>query len=206
MPNPWLKLPLADYEGHMTLPTVGQAALLADLFEQALHDHRPQSVAMFGCAGGNGFERIDPDCTTRVVGVDVNPEYIQTTRDRFAASLQGLELHVADVSDWNWRIAPVDLIFTGLLLEYVELGAAVATIRRSLNPDGVWVAVIQLPSQVQPFLSPSPFRSLEAVAAAARYVDPDSLIGSAGKAGFDLMANREELSAAHKPFRVMTFV
>lgn len=56
MKNPWLAIPLADYEGHMALPAVGQARMLADLFESLLREFLPQSVAIIGCAGGNGFE------------------------------------------------------------------------------------------------------------------------------------------------------
>ncbi len=31
--DPWLQVPLAEYEGHMALPEVAQAQLLADGFE-----------------------------------------------------------------------------------------------------------------------------------------------------------------------------
>ena len=54
--NPWLTIPLADYEAHMALPQVGQARLLADLFAAELRVGSPSSVAVLGCAGGNGFE------------------------------------------------------------------------------------------------------------------------------------------------------
>ena len=30
MSNPWLSIPLEDYEGHMSLPAVGQAQMLAE--------------------------------------------------------------------------------------------------------------------------------------------------------------------------------
>lgn len=40
MRNPWLDIPLADYEGHMSLPHVGQAVLLGDVFEGALREGR----------------------------------------------------------------------------------------------------------------------------------------------------------------------
>jgi hypothetical protein len=30
MRNPWLDIPLADYEGHMALPAIGQSRLIAD--------------------------------------------------------------------------------------------------------------------------------------------------------------------------------
>jgi hypothetical protein len=30
--SPWLRIPLAEYEGHMALPSIGQAQMLADRF------------------------------------------------------------------------------------------------------------------------------------------------------------------------------
>jgi hypothetical protein len=35
MSNPWLNIPLADYEGHMSLPAVGQAQMIAEQFARA---------------------------------------------------------------------------------------------------------------------------------------------------------------------------
>jgi hypothetical protein len=29
--NPWLEIPLSDYEGHMELPQIGQAEMLAEV-------------------------------------------------------------------------------------------------------------------------------------------------------------------------------
>jgi hypothetical protein len=56
--NPWLDIPLEDYEGHMALPEIVQAQLLADELESAVHSHAPSSVAIVGCSGGNGVERL----------------------------------------------------------------------------------------------------------------------------------------------------
>lgn len=36
MRNPWLDIPLADYEGHMALPQIAQAKMIADHFESLL--------------------------------------------------------------------------------------------------------------------------------------------------------------------------
>jgi hypothetical protein len=66
--NPWLTIPLADYEAHMALPQVGQAQLLADLFAAELRARSPASVAVLGCAGGNGFEHAP--AALRVVGIE----------------------------------------------------------------------------------------------------------------------------------------
>ena len=43
--NPWLALPLDDYEGHMSSDPVNQLGPLADLFGEALARLRPRSVA-----------------------------------------------------------------------------------------------------------------------------------------------------------------
>ena len=37
MNNPWLTIPLEDYESHMALPDVGQAKMLANEFEELLN-------------------------------------------------------------------------------------------------------------------------------------------------------------------------
>ncbi len=58
MRDPWLDIPLADYEGHMALPYVAQAQLFSGLFAEALQEFSPESVALLGCAGGNGFEAL----------------------------------------------------------------------------------------------------------------------------------------------------
>jgi SAM-dependent methyltransferase len=97
MTNPWLEIPLADYEGRMALPKVAQATLLGEFFERILRERAPASVAILGCAGGNGFDRIDLQVTTRVIGIDINPAYVATARERFERRLPGLDLIVADL-------------------------------------------------------------------------------------------------------------
>jgi hypothetical protein len=94
--NPWLDIPLADYEAHTALPHVAQAELLARTLASAVGACSPASVAVLGCAGGNGFDRL-PASLPRLVGIDVNPEYVAVARARHAPSLAGLELHVGDV-------------------------------------------------------------------------------------------------------------
>src|SRR3989304_9695251 len=97
MKNPWLEIPLADYEAHMNLPEVAQAKFLGDVFGDMLKRHSPRSVAILGCAGGNGFEHLFTAETTRVVGVDINPEYIEEARRRFKDPLPGLELFAGNI-------------------------------------------------------------------------------------------------------------
>ena len=71
----------------MNAPRVAQLDALADLFEETLWRCIPDSVAILGIAGGNGLSRIDPAVTTRIVGVDINPAYLEAVRNRFQARL-----------------------------------------------------------------------------------------------------------------------
>ena len=163
----------------MSLPEVGQARLLSEVFGTALELHAPRSVAVLGCAGGNGFDRISPRATERVVGVDVNPTYIREARARFRGRLPGLELIVADLERDDFELAPVDLVFAGLIFEYVDVEKVLPKVRSMLGPGGALVTVLQLPSESVPEITPSPFTSLDALSPVMHLVSPEDLERSA---------------------------
>ena len=205
MKNPWLEIPLADYEGHMALPKVAQATLLADVFEGALRKYAPKSVAILGCAGGNSFDRIDPQATTRVVGIDINPAYVATARERFQRRLPGLELIVADLQQDDVSIAPVDLVFAALLFEYVDADAVLASVGRLLKSGGCVTTVVQLPHADAPAATPSPFTSLQSLASCLRLVSPDFLRERAAALGLTEVESVQVTSLGGKSFQVQTF-
>jgi len=97
MRNPWLDIPLQDYEGHMSLPSVGQAQMLANQLGLLIERHAPRSAAIIGCAGGNGIDRIGPGQLERLVALDINPAYVEAVGTRYANRVPGLELCRADV-------------------------------------------------------------------------------------------------------------
>lgn len=86
MTNPWLQIPLSDYETHMALPHVRQAELLSSIFGSALDTYAPRSIALLGCAGGNGLEQLEGRELGRVVAVDINPVYSTCAPDGAVAS------------------------------------------------------------------------------------------------------------------------
>ncbi len=124
MKNPWLKIPASDYEAHMSLPEVAQAQALSKLMALALAEYTPASLAVVGCATGSGFEHIDTTKTRRVVGVDINPAYLNILRSRFAGRIPNLELIEADITAPDFLVAPVSMVFAGLVFEYVDVVAA----------------------------------------------------------------------------------
>jgi hypothetical protein len=67
--NPWLEIPLEDYEGHMALPAVAQAPYLAGVLGAWARSQGSRSVAVLGCAGGNGFDALPHGQVRRDVSV-----------------------------------------------------------------------------------------------------------------------------------------
>jgi hypothetical protein len=203
--NPWLQIPLDELEGHLALPHVAQAQLLADVFEDLLKRYSPESLAVLGCAGGNGFERIATDVTKRVVGADLNPEYIERLRARFQDHLPGLETFVGDIQTESITFAPVDLVFAALLFEYVDVDLVLQRIRSLLKAGGLLGTVVQLPQATSPAVTPSPFASLQALAAILQLVPPERLRSRAQAHGYEEIESRWVESPAGKRFQVQVF-
>lgn len=204
--NPWLDIPLGDLEGHMALPEIAQAQMLTEHFESLLREYTPASVALIGCSGGNGLERIDPAITTRVVGVDINPAYIAETRSRFADRLPGLELYTADLQTAEVAFAPVDLIYAGLVLEYVEPAAALARLCCLLKPGGLLCVVLQLPCPMVNEITPSPFAaSLQSLAPIMCLKAPAEVVAAAAKGGLAEITSRRIDLPSGKQFQSLLF-
>jgi Methyltransferase domain len=182
--NPWLRIPLAEYEGHMALPSIGQAQMLADRFGSALVRCSPASVALIGCAGGNGLDGVALGSVRRVVAVDINSDFAEMTRLRYAGKISGLEVHCADVQSELLRFEPVDLMYAALIFEYVDVPATLATLRRNCRANGMLATVLQLPHADQDSVSPSPFESLRLLAPVMKLVAPLELCEYAVAAGF----------------------
>jgi ubiquinone/menaquinone biosynthesis C-methylase UbiE len=184
--SPWLDIPLEDYEAHMSLASVGQAQLIAQHLEQLVRESEPASVAVIGCAGGNGFECLVEAGVSRVVGVDINARYVEKVRERYAGVLPGLELFVADIQSGGAIFAPVDLIYVALVLEYVDVRAAMGTLGRHCRPSGVLATLTQLPHESLGHVSDSPYVSLKKLGPVMGLVGSDVLVDEAARGGLAL--------------------
>lgn len=204
--SPWLDIPLADYENHMALPEIAQARMLAEELERSVRLHAPSSLAIVGCSGGNGLERLIGTTVERIVGIDINPAYVVAAQTRFGKRLPGLKLHVADIQDALPNIVPVELIFAGLILEYVDLRAAMHNLQRLCVPAGMLSAVLQTPSAEADAVSPSPYLSLQRLPPAMRLHHQDEVKSAAMDADLALATTRSITLPSGKPFNVMSFV
>lgn len=181
--NPWLKIPAHEYEGHMASSDVGQLQVLNNLFESAMREFRPSSLAVFGCSTGNGFEHISPVVTKRVVGLDINPSYLAILKQRFSRRLPNLSLMEHDFASASFHMEPVCMIFAALVFEYVDTDHALHNIAKYLLPGGTLIAALQLPSRESPTVTPTQYTSLEALASIMKLVDIDTFSRTCSREG-----------------------
>lgn len=198
--NPWNAIPLSDYEAHMALPMVGQAGLIANELARAVDAHRPASVAVLGCAGGNGLDRLIGSSARRVVALDINPSYAAAARARFGHRIDELEVIVADVENDSQVFEPVDLLYAALILEYVDLCRALSFMRRHCRPQGALVVMLQRPSAQVSEITPSPYVSLQKLEPIMRLIPPAELRRRAAESGFQAIGSRAVTSSGGKSF------
>jgi len=203
--NPWTLVPAADYESHMGPEGADQLAPLSAILGKALAGLRPARLLVLGVATGNGLEHVDPAVTRRVVGVDVNLQYLGLARQRQMRLGSRLELYCAEAEKVLLDAGTFDLVYAGLFFEHADLARLAGRIASWLAPGGALLAVLQLPAAGGAGAVPSRHASIAAVAGSMRLVPPAELERSLTGAGL-LVRKAYELPVAHgRRFHVALF-
>ncbi len=171
--NPWLTVPVSEYEGHMQ--AVGQFATLNEIFADVYRTARPRRLAVLGCAAGNGFEHIEPSITERIVGVDINPHYIELALRRFGNWGNKLQFVCGDVLAHELEPAAFDMVHAALLFEYVDPNNLFQRIATSLTAGGLCSIVLQLQNDRIPTVSVTAFQSLQALSTIMQLRQPKEI-------------------------------
>jgi len=171
--NPWLQIPTEDYEEHMSAPNVLQLQMLNKIFADELNEFQPKSIAVLGCAAGNGFEHLINKNIEQIVGVDVNQEYLSVCKKRFEKKLPQLELVCADLNDAEFPNSSFDLIHAALVFEYVKVELVLSKISRWLKPEGILSVVLQLPGNTSTPVSETPYQSLKLLNSIMKLIEPE---------------------------------
>jgi hypothetical protein len=200
MDHPWLEIPIADYEAHMALPSIGQARLLSTTLQQVVSAFQPRSLAVLGVAGGNGLDVVDAALVRRVVAIDFNPDYLDLCAKRHAASFAQFETILHDLSQGPPVIVPVECLYAGLLLEYLRVPPFAAYLPSLLTSGGIFAALVQLPSPDRSEVSVSPFPSLRKLHQVFSFVDVDLLRELLTARGFSVIEERPIHLASGKSF------
>lgn len=185
----------------MGSPGVRQLEFLSRVFGELMTEYAPESLLLLGCATGNGLERVDPGRTRRLVGLDINPEYLEICRERHGKRLPGLELIRADFATFEAATASFDFVHAALFFEYVEPESAMRKISRWLRPGGILAVVLQLPHGSGGNVSETEFEGVKILEPAIRLVDPDVFRRLARGFGFaEARISREQLRSGKEFF------
>jgi ubiquinone/menaquinone biosynthesis C-methylase UbiE len=204
--NPWLRVSAADYDGHMGLETVGQTKALNDIFAGLMQQYPPKKgICVLGCATGNGFEHIPNDKMVRVVGVDINLNYLHLVRKRHGERLRWLELQARDVMRCEFPNGAFDHIHAALFFEYVDPAPVLERIRPWLRDGGVLTVVLQHPSESVGSVSESPFEGVKILHDVINLIRPDEFAKLAIDAGFNLISQERVPLPQGKAFEVMVW-
>lgn len=171
--NPWLSISAADYEGHMNSEAVGQTLVLNRIFKNVIKDIHSRRLAVLGCSTGNGFEHINTNVTEKVLGIDINQEYLSILRGRFGTKLPMINLVCSDLNAFSCPENSFDLVYAALIFEYVDFKKILPRIYNWLEVKGVLVVVLQLPSLSSTMISETSYSSLKSLKKVMHLVNPE---------------------------------
>ncbi|HET6279803.1 MAG TPA: class I SAM-dependent methyltransferase [Polyangia bacterium] len=186
--NPWLQIPAEDYEAHMD--AAGQAEALRNIFSRVYARVRPINVAVLGCTTGSDLGQIDPVITDLVVGVDINPDYLEIARRRLNALGPRLHLIPGDVLEVELPSVRYDLIHAALLLEYVEPRSLLRRVLQWLSAEGTCSLITQEPMPGVAAVSSTGYESLRGLSSRIVLRNGEEVAALAVDAGFRLASRQ----------------
>jgi SAM-dependent methyltransferase len=170
--NPWLKIPLSDYENHMSSPEVCQLQMLNQIFKRVYVKYKSKNILIVGCTSGNGFEHVDFSATDKVVGIDINPDYLKIAENKYGNQNGKIELRCCDICNCKIEKDSFDLIHCGLVFEYAKPEDCIETLNEALKHKGILSVILQLPGEKHAKVSETEYSSLKKLESAINLVEP----------------------------------
>jgi threonine dehydrogenase-like Zn-dependent dehydrogenase len=143
--------------------------------------------------------------TKRVVGVDINPRYIEEVHRRFGA-LPGLELHCRNLAEQHLSLAPVDLVHAALIFEHAGLGLALKNAMALVAPGGSMSVVLQLPGEEDQAIAPTIYSSMQTLKQDFALIDRREFQRMMAAEGFGLADEEHRSLPGGKAFWLGVFV
>ena len=197
--NPWLQIPLEDYERHMSHHQVGQSTLLNALTKKYLDSIKPRNVIFIGIAGGNGLEHIDNNITHNVYGIDINQGYLDVASGRYKPEIPSLQLMNLDITQNSEFICKADLIWAALVLEYTGIDKSLSFCKNNLREGGHLIISIQSNNNKQS-VSPTGIETVKKAGEIFSIIDSEELVSKAAITGYELIEKEENFLPNGKSF------
>jgi hypothetical protein len=203
--NPWLNIPLEDYERHMSHHLVGQSILLNSLTKKYLDEIKPETAVFLGIAGGNGLEHIDKNITQSVIGIDINQDYLNTAFIRYKQTIASLQLVNLDIVKNSESICKADFVWAALVLEYTGMDKVLEFCTNNIRKGGHLIVSIQSNNNKQS-VSPTGIDSIKKAGEIFSIVNPEKLLSKAEETGYRLTGKEENALPNGKSIITFHFV
>ena len=152
---------------------------LRDVFAEVYRTIRPPRLALLGCATGNGLEHVDPALTKTAVAIDIHPEFVAVTRERYGKALGAmLKVRCEDLTSCVLPSGAFDLVHAAIVFEHVEACALVPRIANWVAAGGVCAVVLQVESSGAAgtsLITPSPYGSIAGLKDTMHAVSPEAI-------------------------------
>ncbi|MBN1967886.1 MAG: hypothetical protein JXR48_13350 [Candidatus Delongbacteria bacterium] len=116
MKNPWLEIPVTEYEKHMD--SVGQSKMISEILVNAVSKFQPQSIVILGASSGNGLEEMQENLN--ILAIDINQDYLFKLEKNYSEKFDNLKTLTFDLNNNLYLEMKYDLFFAALIFEYVE--------------------------------------------------------------------------------------
>lgn len=151
MKHTWSTMKPNDYDAHMAHPNVAQIqklnAIIKEQFLLLDDSFKQKYVAILGITNGNGLEHVIDCNIDKVIGIDINPEFLQQCRVRYPRMLDNLQLYQLDLiheaSEVCKKITSCHLILANLLIKHIHLHNFINCIKNLPHEHRIVSCVIQ---------------------------------------------------------------
>lgn len=190
MKNPWEEISLDDYENHMSLDSVRQLQTMNALMKEQFEAYPVHTAMVLGVAGGNGIEHVREEKYRTVYCVDINEEYLQAVKERYAGQ-PAVQCLRADLTEEADSLPAAEMVIANLLIEYIGYPAFTKVIRK-VCPEYV-SCVIQINTDEKNWVSDSPWlHAFDGLDQVHHQMEEGALTAAMKEAGYDGILRTEE--------------
>lgn len=111
----------------------------------------------------------------------------------------------ANIDESLPELEAADLIYAALIFEYVNIRAALDTLKQICSPSGTLAILLQLRKQGMAEVSPSPYTSLGTLNSIMQLVPPQDMLEAAKQRGFSPRAGSTIKLESNKEFCLQVY-
>lgn len=174
----WENILLEEYLGHMDSPGVDQLQFLRIVFKRFYDKLRPKTVCIAGITNGNGIECIDYGHVEKVIGIDINEEFLNSLKrgDIYRHHSPKFNLIHGDLNTLSLPDRSVDYIHCALILEFVEYKSVLRKFAGWLKDDGRIGFVLQMDGKSKSKISKTENQNLKNLKDIMNLVEKDEFV------------------------------